>query len=77
MQTERGWRTAVAADGKGFPDLLLVREQVIVAEIKGDGDKLRPEQEAWLEAFSRAGVPSFVWTPEDWRSGEVERVLRA
>jgi hypothetical protein len=77
IPTERGWRTAVAADGKGFPDLVLVRDRVIVAEIKGDTDRLRPEQEAWLSAFRLAGIAAYVWTPEDWRSGEIERMLRA
>lgn len=76
VQTERGWRTAVAADGKGFPDLLLVRERVIVAEIKGS-DRVSPEQRAWLDAFRLAGVPAYVWTPEEWASGAVEGILRA
>lgn len=76
VSTERGWRTAVAADGKGFPDLLLVRDRIIVAEIKGS-DRLSPEQREWLSAFRLAGVPAYVWTPKEWASGEVERVLRA
>lgn len=77
IATERGWRTAVAADGKGFPDLLLVRDRVIVAEIKGDTDRMRPGQEEWLSAFRLAGVAAHVWTPESWRTGEVERILTA
>jgi hypothetical protein len=76
IKGEHGWRTAVAADGKGFPDLLLVRERVIVAEIKGT-DRLSPEQNDWLSAFRMAGVPAYVWTPKEWASGEVERVLHA
>ena len=76
IPTERGWRTAVAADGKGFPDLLLVRDRIIVAEIKGT-DRLSPEQQEWLSAFRMAGVPAYVWTPKEWDSGEVERVLKA
>jgi len=76
VSTERGWRTAVAADGKGFPDLLLVRERIIVAEIKGT-DRLSPEQRAWLDAFRMAGVPAYVWTPKEWASGAVERILLA
>jgi VRR-NUC domain len=67
----------VAADGKGFPDLLLVRDRVIVAEVKGDSDRLRPEQREWLSAFRLAGVAAYVWTPESWHSGEIERILRA
>ncbi len=76
IQTERGWRTAVAADGKGFPDLLMVRERVLVAEIKGDGDRLTEEQAAWIAAFASAGVGAFTWTPEDWRNGSIEKELR-
>ncbi len=75
IQTERGWRTAVAADGKGFPDLLMVRERVLVAEIKGDGDRLTEEQAAWIAAFASAGVEAHVWTPKDWREGRVEEAL--
>lgn len=74
--TERGWRTPVAADGKGFPDLVLVRDRVVVAEIKGT-DRLSREQRQWLDAFRLAGIAAHVWTPSDWRSGAVERVLRA
>jgi hypothetical protein len=70
-----GWRTAVAADGKGFPDLLMVRERVIVAEIKGT-DRLSRQQKEWLSAFRMAGVAAYVWTPTDWEAGDVERVLR-
>ena len=66
----------MAADGKGFPDLVLLREKIVAAEVKGDGDSLRPEQEAWLEAFSRAGAEAYVWRPRDWREGTIEAVLR-
>lgn len=77
VKTEHGWRTPVRADGKGFPDLVLVRDRVIVAEVKGDTDRLRREQEEWLSAFRMAGVAAHVWTPQSWRSGEIERILTA
>jgi VRR-NUC domain len=71
------WRTPVAADGKGFPDLILVRERVIAVEIKGDGDSLKPEQEKWLTAFRIAGIEAFVWGPKDWGpDGVVETELK-
>lgn len=76
VPSERGWRTAVAADGKGFPDLLLVRDRVIVAEIKGT-DRLSKEQAEWLSAFRMAGIMAYVWTPKEWKSGQIENVLRA
>lgn len=75
VSTERGWRTAVAADGKGFPDLVLVRDRLMVREIKGT-DSLSPEQKMWLEAFRKAGIDAGVWTPKEWRDGTIEKELR-
>lgn len=87
IRTSRGgkswWLTPVAADGKGFPDLLLTRERILVAEVKGDGDSLRPEQREWHTAFRLAGVEAYVWKPRDWpetilevlRTRRVDRVL--
>lgn len=72
---QRGkWQTAVQADGKGFPDLLLVRGKVFfVAELKIPPNKATAEQALWLTAFANAGVPAFVWTPSDWET--IKRVL--
>jgi hypothetical protein len=48
-QTKRGWRTPVAADGAGFPDLVLVRgPRLIFAELKSASGRLRDEQEHWI-----------------------------
>lgn len=68
--------TPVAADGKGFPDLILVRERLIAAEIKGTGDTIREDQVKWAEWLAAAGVPCYLWTVKVWRSGEVERILQ-
>lgn len=76
VQTERGWRTPVAADGKGFPDLLFLRERIVVAEVKGDGDRLTDEQRAWLNSFVLAGAEAHVWRTKDWENGTIESVLR-
>lgn len=76
IKGEHGWRTAVAADGKGFPDLVLVRERVVWAEVKGDSDRMRPEQLDWQTALRLAGQEVYVWTPDDWAGGAVEDVLR-
>jgi len=75
-KTSQGWRTAVQGDGIGFPDLILVRKEMIVAELKRDRTcKTTPNQDAWLEAFRFVpGVLVYLWTPEDW--DEIERVLR-
>lgn len=73
-RTARGWRTAVQGDGKGFPDLVLVKgPRLVVAELKVGTRRAAPEQDEWLRAFRTAGVPAHIWRPEDWP--EIERVL--
>jgi hypothetical protein len=67
-RTERGWRTPVAADGAGFPDLVLVHPEwgrLIVAECKSDRGRVTTDQMRWLAAFSAAGVETHIWRPED------------
>ncbi len=64
-QTTRGWRTPVAADGTGFPDLILVRDRVIAAELKTQKGRIKDEQQAWLAAFAAAGVATYLWRPSD------------
>lgn len=69
------WSTAVAGDGVGFPDLVLVRgRRIMVVELKVGKNKPTAEQSAWLWAFEQAGVENFVWTPEKWE--EIERTLQ-
>ena len=75
-QTKNGWRTAVQGDGKGFPDLILVRDCVLAVELKVGGNTLSDEQAEWIEAFRTAGVAAHVWTDSDWFSGVVEARLR-
>ena len=60
----------------GFPDLVLVREYVIFAEIKTEKGKLTAEQEAWIEAIQKAqnyNLRAYVWKPSDWE--QIVRVL--
>jgi hypothetical protein len=73
--TRHGWRTPVSADGKGFPDLILVRDRVIAAEIKTDKGKLTDDQETWLDAFQAAGIAVAVWRPEQWWDGTIDTIL--
>lgn len=63
--TKHGWRTPVAADGAGFPDLILVRDRLIAAELKTANGKTTSEQDAWLAALAAAGVETHVWRPDD------------
>jgi hypothetical protein len=68
------WLTAVLGDGKGFPDLLLLREhRTIFAELKVGYKKPRPEQLSWLCALAFAGHETAVWYPKDWN--EIKEIL--
>ena len=58
--------TPVGADGKGFPDLVLVRERVIYAELKAAAGALRPDQRVWRQALEDAGCEVYVWKPRDF-----------
>ena len=74
-RTATGWRTAVQGDGIGFPDLILVRGKVMIAaELKVGRNQPRPEQWAWLQAFSHiSGVIACFWTPAMWT--QIEEAL--
>lgn len=72
-RTAGGWKTAVAADGAGFPDLVMARERVVFAELKSTTGRLRPAQRSWLEALRRAGAEAYCWYPTCWP--EIETVL--
>jgi VRR-NUC domain len=76
-RTEKGWRTAGAYDAQGWPDLVLVRDRVIFAEVKVQRGRLQPDQVVWLDALREAEQEVYVWRTSDWLSGAVEDVLRA
>lgn len=60
---------ATTTSEPGFQALLrTLTEQtgrVIVAELKRDSGRLRPEQRMWLYAFRATGLPTYIWRPED------------
>lgn len=84
MQDYKGhWRTPVSADGKGFPDLVLVSQTTVMfIELKTDKGKLTLEQHDWYDQLYAAtkdqtAVMSSIWRPRDWNDGTIERLLRA
>lgn len=67
--------TPVKYDGKGFPDLTLVRaDRLVFVECKRKGvKKLRPDQESWRDALLLTAAEWYLWNPLDWP--EVATVL--
>lgn len=72
-----GWKCyhhpySLGAD-PGFPDLVLVRERVVFAELKGPRGKMSPAQWDWIDALHAAKAEVYIWRPEDWE--QVREVL--
>lgn len=70
---KRQYRTAVTADGKGFPDTVAVRERVVYAELKRDDGRRTPDQRMWGDRLIAAGQEYYCWRPADWP--QIERVM--
>jgi hypothetical protein len=69
------WRTPIAGDGIGWPDVVAVKDdRLVAAELKVAGGRLGPGQREWLAALAAAGCEVYVWTPKSWR--EIEDVLK-
>lgn len=63
-RTRDGWRTAVAYDGAGFPDLCLARDgQVLFLELKTDSGQTTSFQRDWLREL---GDHAHIIRPSDW-----------
>jgi hypothetical protein len=58
----------------GVPDLHLLRERLVVVELKRRGGKTTPAQDLMLGLYRKAGVETYVWRPDDW--DEIVAVLR-
>lgn len=75
--TRDSWRTPISGPlGKGWPDLVLVRERdhrLMFVELKRDGGLATSEQIDVLGILSEVGDTA-LWRPADW--DEIERVLR-
>jgi hypothetical protein len=65
-----GWKAFHVHDSrkseKGWPDLVLVRERILFAELKSETGTTTPDQDDWLEALRRAGAEVYLWRPRDW-----------
>lgn len=59
---------------KGFPDLVLVRERVIFAELKTEKGKITPNQQEWIDALRKANQEVYLWRPSDF--DEIARILQ-
>lgn len=78
------WQTPVAADGEGFPDLVLGRDdpasglgRILFVECKKEKEKPRPSQTDWLALLILTKrVEVYVFRPSDWLSGRIEQLLR-
>ena len=64
-----GWSVYHTHDSRrsepGWPDLALVRDRFMVAELKTDTGKLSAAQERWIGLLKAAGVETYVWRPTD------------
>jgi hypothetical protein len=64
-RTKGGWATPVQGDGKGFVDVVLVRERVVWTELKSQAGVQSPEQKEWAAALLAAGEEYYLWRPSD------------
>lgn len=70
------WRTAVSADGKGFPDLVLVKSRTLFRELKVGRGRMSKDQDDWIAALEAAGADVAIWTDMDWLEGRILSELK-
>jgi hypothetical protein len=72
LARQHGWLCYHTRDSRGsaegFPDLVMVRESIIFAELKTRTGKLTAEQERWLTMLSttQSRVEVYCWRPAQW-----------
>jgi hypothetical protein len=71
MNSKGRWMTAVAGDGAGFPDLVLLHEKtgdLLFVELKRDGVSVKDaSQKRWGAALALQNEYA-VWQPKDWEA---------
>lgn len=64
-----GWTYFHVTDSRrspsGWPDLALVRERLVMVELKRADGKTSVAQDRWLALLAKAGVEVYVWRPQD------------
>jgi hypothetical protein len=72
------WRVYHTHDSRrsdpGFPDLVLVRDRIVYAELKNEAGRLSKAQADWRNAIQAAGGTWFLWRPDDYE--DVRQTLR-
>lgn len=72
-----GWLVYHTYDSRrsepGWPDLALVRERFILAELKAEKGRISAAQQRWIDALLAAGVETYIWRPSD--EGKVAATL--
>lgn len=58
----------------GFPDLVMVRDRVVYAELKSTNGKATTAQKEWLASLRAVGQEVYEWRPKDW--AEIVEVLK-
>ena len=81
MNRRGQWMTAVAADGAGFPDMVLVRPEpdggrLIFMEVKGAKGIISEAQQAWLSALEFTSAEVYVWRVGKITIEEIVEILR-
>jgi hypothetical protein len=59
----------------GWPDLVLVRERLMIRELKTDKGLVSVKQRDWLDALRFANVDAAVWRPIDLTNGVIVQEL--
>jgi hypothetical protein len=60
---------------KGWPDLAIIGQGLMLRELKGSETRMRLHQIAYGHRLERAGVDYGIWRPEDLESGRIVREL--